>query len=116
MPRINDALEYLRAHHPEALEEVQFHFDLEGEPDEPREWHHAFVDAFVQAEDLGDRPLVRAYREALIHVGWYTPMTAWDLKHSTTTRGTVWEFKKDRVPYWSRVGGDLRTWLAGEGR
>ncbi len=112
--RIDNVLTFLKGYLPAAYGEVQFHYELDGEPDEPKEWYHAFVDAFVQAEDLNDRPLVIACRKALIEVGWYVPMTEWDLKNSKTTRGTVWEFKLNGVPYWNKTGGDLRKWLAQE--
>lgn len=109
--RIGGILCDLRRTHPAAYAEVEFHFDLEGEPDEPNEWQHAFVDAFCQAEDLGDAPLVRAYRKALIQAGWYRQMSERDLRLCVVTSGTKWEFKLDKVPY--RPGhGDLRVWLA----
>ncbi len=113
MARIFEVLRVLSEISAEAYAEVEFHHELEGEPDEPREWHHAFVDAFVQAEDLDDRRLVRAYRSALIVAGWYRPMTADDLRHITVTSGRKWEFKMKGIPYRPHDGG-LRVWLAAE--
>lgn len=115
MPRIDDVLEFLKSYLPAAHAEVQYHYEIEGEPDEPREWHHAFVDAFLQAEDLNDRPLLIAFRKALIEVGGYRAMSARDLQNTVVTRGTKWEFKLNGVPY-KPVYSDLRAWLAGEGR
>ena len=114
MARIFEVLRLLSEISPEAYAEVEFHHQLEGEPDEPpREWHDAFVDAYLQAEDQSDLRVVRACRSALILAGWYRPMSADDLRNTTVTSGTKWAFKVKGIPYQSG-DGDLRRWLAAE--
>ena len=108
--RIEKVLEILKERFPATMSEVQYHYDLEGEPDEPKEWHHALVDAFIQAEDTDDRPLLKGFRTALIEVGWYRALTPEDLKRITVTSGQKWEFKMNKIPY-APHSGDLRVWL-----
>ena len=73
------------------------------------------VDAFTHIESLAEEGVEgwdgfkTPVRDVLIEAGYYRPMSEKEIANTTSTRGTVWDFKRKGQAYKSDEG--LETWI-----